>query len=295
MLRKADRRKLRLGLLFVSPFLIGFMAFTIYPILSSLYYSFCEYDIFSYPVWNGGRNYTELIRDYLFWTSLWNTFYYTIFAVPLGIIVALGLALLLNLKVKGLPYFRAIFFIPSIVPLVASSVLWIWILNPQYGIINCLLRLLHLPEPGWLADPQWSKPALILMSVWGVGGSIILYLAGLQDVPQELYEASEIDGANAWAKTWHITFPMLSPVIFFTLVMGLIGSFQYFTQAWIMTGGGPADSTLFYALYLFNNAFLYYRLGYASAMAWILFLIILGATLLIFKVTGRFVYYSGRI
>jgi len=290
---RKSRRNLLTGLAFVSPFLIGFSVFTIYPILASFYFSFTYYPIFSSPEWVGAKNYVELFHDRLFWTALYNTIYYTVFSVPLGIITALSLALLLNMKVKGLAVYRTIFFLPTIVPIVASSVLWLWIFNPQYGLINSILRLLHLPAPGWLTDPRWAKPALILMSMWGVGGSVVLYLAGLQDVPEQLYEAAELDGASAWAKTIHITLPMLSPVIFFTLIMGLIGSFQYFTQAWIMTSGGPDNATLFYALYLFNNAFQYFRLGYASAMAWILFIIILGATLLVFKVTGRFVYYGG--
>ncbi len=212
--------------------------------------------------------------------------------------------MLLNLKVRGLAFYRTIFFLPAIVPIVASSVLWLWVLNPKYGIINELLRLINralayagyqLPLPGWLSDPVWVKPALVVMSVWGVGHTMILYLAGLQEVPKELYEAAEIDGAAAWRKTWHITLPMISPVLFFTLIMGLIGSFQYFTQVWVMLsgGGGPKDSALFYALYLFNNAFSYFRMGYASAMAWILFLIIMACTYFVFRTGRGWVHYAG--
>ena len=286
----------RNGLLFTAPALIGLAVFTVYPVVSLLYYSFCRYSALKPPMWVGLGNYQSLMRDQLFAESLYNTLYYTVLAVPLGIITAFGLAVMLNAKVKGLAFFRTIFYLPSIVPVVASSVLWLWILNPDYGLINIALRTLGIPGPGWLADPNWSKPALILMSAWGVGGSVVIYLAGLQDVPQELYEASSIDGASGWQKTWHITIPFMSPYIFFTAVMGIIGSTQYFTQAWIMTGGtgGPANSTMFFAMYLFQNAFQMFKMGYACAMAWLLFLMILGATLLLFRSSARYVYYGGR-
>ena len=286
----------RNGLLFTAPALIGLAVFTVYPVVSLLYYSFCRYSALKPPSWVGLGNYQSLMHDQLFAESLYNTLYYTVLAVPLGIITAFGLAVLLNAKVKGLAFFRTIFYLPSIVPVVASSVLWLWILNPDYGLINVLLRHLGMPGPGWLADPNWSKPALILMSTWGVGGSVVIYLAGLQDVPVELYEASSIDGASGWQKTWHITIPFMSPYIFFTAVMGIIGSTQYFTQAWVMTGGtgGPANSTMFFAMYLFQNAFQMFKMGYACAMAWLLFIMILGATLLLFRSSARYVYYGGR-
>jgi len=286
----------RNGLLFVMPALIGLAVFTVYPVVSLLYYSFCRYTALKPSTWVGLGNYQSLMQDKLFLESLWNTTYYTVFAVPLGIIVAFSLAVLLNAKVKGLAFFRTIFYIPSIVPVVASSVLWLWILNPQYGLINVMLERLGIPGPGWLADPNWSKPALILMSTWGVGGSVVIYLAGLQDVPQDLYEAASLDGASGWQKTRHITVPFMSPYIFFTSVMGLIGSVQYFTQAWIMTGGtgAPANSTMFFAMYLFQNAFQMFKMGYACAMSWLLFIVILGATLLIFRTSARYVYYGGK-
>ena len=292
-LAKANTRN---GLLFTAPALIGLAVFTVYPVASLLYYSFCRYTALKPPAWVGLGNYHSLMHDQLFAESLYNTLYYTVLAVPVGIIVAFGLAVMLNAKVKGLAVFRTVFYLPSIVPVVASSVLWLWILNPDYGLINIILRKLGMPGPGWLADPNWSKPALILMSTWGVGGSVVIYLAGLQDVPQELYEASSIDGASGWQKTWHITIPFMSPYIFFTAVMGIIGSTQYFTQAWVMTGGtgGPANSTMFFAMYLFQNAFQMFKMGYACAMAWLLFLLILGATLLLFKSSARYVYYGGR-
>lgn len=289
---QSNRREMLPGLLFASPFLIGFMLFTAYPVLASLYYSFCDYDVYAPPRWNGGANYAELVADDLFWKSLYNTAVFTAFSVPVVLLVGLGLALLLNMKLKGQAFFRTIFFLPSIVPIVASSVLWYWVLNSQHGLVNTLLQYAGLPTPGWLSDPDWAKPALILMSVWGVGHNMVLYLAGLQEVPQEIHEAAALDGAGPWQKTWYITLPMISPVLFYTFVMGLIGSFQYFTNAWVITGNGPDDSTLFYSLYLFNNAFLYFRMGYASAMAWILFLVILGATLLVFRTLERRVHYE---
>jgi multiple sugar transport system permease protein len=296
--------ELRKGLLFISPFLIGFTLFTIYPVCASLYYSLCEYDIISPAEFVGAGNYTSLLADERFVKGLWNTVIFTVFVVPVTMLTALVLAFLLNMKLRGQALYRTIFFLPSIVPLVASSVLWLWLLNPDYGLINTLLRPVldavnavfgtAFRPPGWLVDPNYTKPALILMSTWGVGGSMILYLAALGDVPRQLYEAAEIDGAGASGKTWHVTLPMISPVLFFTLVMGLISSFQYFSQAWIITPNGqPGDSTLFYALYLFYNAFLYLRMGYASAQAWILFVVIVAATILVFRTTRRFVHYGG--
>ncbi|AEE97711.1 carbohydrate ABC transporter permease [Mahella australiensis] len=284
----------RTGIMFILPWLIGFAIFSIYPIITSFYYSFTEYNILKPPQWIGLGNYIQLLNDDpLFWKSLYNTLYYAVFSLPLGMVVSLVLAMLLNTKIKGLAIYRTIFYMPTIVPAVASSILWMWLLDPQMGIINAALSYIGIKGPAWLVDPAWAKPALILMSLWGVGGSMVIYLAGLQDVPEELYESAELDGATWWPKIWHITLPMISPTIFFNLIMGLIGSFQYFTQAYIMTGGGPMDSTLFYSLHLFNNAFRYYHMGYASAMAWILFIIILAATLLVFKTSARWVYYGG--
>lgn len=292
-----QKNNLRNGLLFCSPAIIGLLVFTLYPVLASLYYSFCNYPMLKPAVWVGWSNYKTLFSDPVFYKSLYNTAYYAVFATPIGIIVAFLLALLLNQKVKGMAIFRTMFFVPSIVPMVAGSVLWLWLLNPQYGLINTLLQAMHVPNsmiPSWTADPQWSKPALILMSTWGVGGWMLIYLAGLQDVPQDLYEAAEIDGASAFQRMQHVTIPLMSPHLFFTLIMGFIGAAQYFTQAWIMTGGGPVDSTRFYSLYLFQNAFSYWKMGYACSMAWILFIIILIFTLILFKSSGRFVYYSGE-
>ncbi|MCE5198109.1 MAG: sugar ABC transporter permease [Armatimonadota bacterium] len=294
-----DRQNLRNGLLFCSPIIMGLSVFTLYPVLASLYYSFCNYPMLKPPVWVGISNYRTLFHDPVFYTSLYNTAYYAIFATPIGLGVAFLLALLLNQKVKGMALFRTMFFVPSIVPMVAGSVLWLWLLNPQYGLINSLLISMHVPAnliPGWMADPLWSKPALILMSTWGVGGTMLIYLAGLQDVPVDLYEAADIDGATSLQKMWNITIPFMSPHIFFTLVMGFIGAAQYFTQAFVMTGGtgGPVDSTRFFSLYLFQNAFQYWKMGYACSMAWILFIVILLFTLLLFKTSARYIYYGGE-
>jgi multiple sugar transport system permease protein len=283
-----------IGVAFCAPLIVGLCAMTVYPVIASFYYSLTDYPIFDPPQWAGLSNYRELLGDPRFWLSVGNTAYFAMMAVPLGMLVGLLLALLLNLKVRGMAFYRTMFFLPSIVPLIATCVLWNQILNPQFGLLNEALRSIGLPEswvPGWLVDESWSKPALVLMSLWGCGGGMVLYLAALQDVPQELYESAAIDGANAWHRLWHITLPMISPVLLFTLVMGLIGTMQYFAQAYVMTGGGPWDSTLFYALNLFNTAFTEYRLGYASAMAWIMFAIILGLTLAVMKLSTRFVYY----
>jgi multiple sugar transport system permease protein len=291
----AKRRNLRNGLLFVSPWIVGFACFTLFPFVASLYFSFCDYDILSPPRWIGLANYRELLTDDpYFATALYNTLYYTLFSVPLGIVCGVGIALLLNMKVVGVSFYRTVYYLPSIVPVVATSVLWMWLLNPQYGLVNAALGRLGLPEPGWIADPLWSKPSLILMALWAVGGSIVIYLAGLQGIPQELYEAAELDGAGPWQRTRAVTLPLLSPVIFFNLVMGLIGALQVFTQAYVMTQGGPVDSTLFYTVYLFRRAFTYLDMGYASAMAWLLFVVIMALTVVTFRTASRWVHYAGE-
>lgn len=293
-MRAGVRRDLRNGLLFTSPWLVGLVVFTIYPILASIYFSFTDYSVLKPPRWVGLGNYITLFTtDTLFPTALYNTLYYAAIALPLGIIGSVALALLLNRRVAGMSIYRTIFYLPNVVPAVAMSVLWIWLLNPNYGLFNSILKGIGLPGVPWLTSPDWSKPSLILMSLWGIGGSMVIYLAGLQDIPEHLYEAADLDGANAWQKTRHVTLPMLTPTIFFNLVMSLVGVFSYFTQAFIMTNGGPIDSTLFYMLYLYRNAFMYFKMGYASAMAWILFVIVVSLTLFVFRSSGRWVYYGG--
>ncbi len=291
-----DRRRLVTGLLFISPWILGFLMFRVFPFLASLYYSFTFYPVLQSPKWIGIRNYLNLFDDPRFLTSLWNSSYYALGAVPLGALFGILLAMLLNMRVKGLSAFRTIFFLPSITPIVAAAIVWLWMFNPRVGIINYFLSLAGIHGPAWMGDPQWAKPALILMSIWGVGNAVVIYLAALQDVPRELLEAASLDGAKAVQKIRYVTLPMISPVILFNVIVGLIAAFQLFTQVHVMTDGqgGPADSTLMMSIYLFQSAFLFFKMGYASAQAWILFLIIVVFTLILFRVSGRLVYYGGR-
>jgi len=293
---RLERRRLLTGLLFVSPWIVGFLAFTVYPVIATIIYSFCDYDVLSNPVWVGTMNYREIFKDHIFWQALRNTFAYAAFALPLGLVTSLSVALLLNQKVKARSTFRAIFFLPSLIPIVASSMIWLWILNGNFGLLNYALHDLGIQHPPqWLADPAWTKPALVLMSLWGVGNAVVIYLAALQDVPRALYESAELDGAGTWARLRHVTIPMISPVIYFNLIMGIIGSLQVFSQAFIMLGGGgPQRSALFYAVYLYQNAFEYGQMGYACAMALLLFAIILCLTWLATRVTRGHVYYAGE-
>lgn len=281
------------GYLFVMPLLIGLLVFTVWPVVQSLIISFCRYNIVSPAKFIGTRNYVELFHDPLFWQSLKVTTIYSIISVPLGLAAGLAVALLMNQKVKGIAIFRTIYYLPAVVSGVAVSLLWVWIFNPDYGLANVAMRGLHLPAQQWLNSPKTALGSLILMSLWGVGGGMVIYLAGLQGVPQHLYEAANLDGANSWQQFRNVTIPMLTPVIFYNLIMGIIGSFQVFTQAFVMTAGGPSNSTLFYVLYLFKQAFNYFHMGYASAMAWVLFAIILVLTLLVFKSSSLWVYYEG--
>lgn len=282
------------GLALISPWLIGFLIFTAGPMLTSLYLSFCKYDLHTLT-FVGGKNYEVLLtRDPLFYKSLTNTMLYVLFSVPLGLTGSLLIAVLLNQKVKGLPIFRTMFYLPSLVPAVASSLVWLWVFHPDAGILNYGLSKLGIKGPAWLMDPKTALSSLVLMSLWGIGGGrMLIFLAGLQGISDELYEAAQLDGAKGWASFRHITLPMLSPTIFFNLILGIIGSFQVFTSAYIMTGGGPDNATLMYVLYLYNNAFRYFKLGKASAMAWILFAILLAFTLVQFKNASKWVYYEG--
>jgi len=295
-LTRNERKALRNGLLFTSPWIIGFLAFRVYPFFASLYYSFTFYPILDRPKWIGLDNYINLFDDPRFLTSLYNTSYYALGAVPLATVVGIALAMLLNTKVRGLSFFRTIYFLPSITPVVATAIVWLWMFDPINGVINYLLDLIGIQGPGWMGSPQWSKPALILMSMWGVGGAVVIYLASLQDVPRELLEAAELDGANSQQKIRHVTLPMISPVILFNVITGIIGAFQYFTEAFVMTGGtgSPADSTLMMSIYLYQSAFQYFKIGYASAQAWMLFLIVIAFTIVLFRVSGRLVYYGGK-
>jgi len=287
------RKQWYAGFLCASPWLIGFAIFTGGPILFSIIMSFCHYDILNPAQWIGLENYKWIFtKDPLFWNALWNTLYMVI-GVPLGLVAGLAIALLLDLKLRGMVLYRTLFYLPAIVPAVAASILWIWIFNPTHGLFNNVLSVFGVDGPSWLQDAGWSKPSLIIMGLWGVGGSMIIWLAGLKNIPTHLYEAAEVDGAGVWSRFINITIPMLSPYIFFNLIMGLIGTFQVFSQAYIMTEGGPMNSTLFYAYHLFNTAFRYLEMGSASAMAWFLFIIIFGLTMFQLWLSKKWVHYGG--
>ena len=292
---QGEKRNLWIGLAFISPWIVGFLAFTVFPVCASIFFSFCDYDVLTKPVWVGTLNYRDMVTDSVFWKSLYNTLYYAFFSLPLGLVMALIIAVLLNQKIRARSLFRATYFLPSLIPVVASSIVWLWILNGNFGILNHALEWFHIKGPQWMADEKWTKPSLILMAMWGCGNTMVIYLAALQDVPRSLYESAEIDGANAWVKFWNVTVPMISPVIYFNLIMGIIGSLQVFAQAYIMFGGGgPNRSALFYTVYLYQCAFDYHQMGYASAMAWMLFLIILFLTWVATRSTRRLIYYGGE-
>jgi multiple sugar transport system permease protein len=292
---KLERKRAKFAYLFISPWVLGLLLFYAYPLFGSIYYSFTNYNVVSNSDWVGLENFKDLFHDPLFWTGIKNTLFYAAFEVPLSVIIGVLLALLLNMPVKGRGLFRTIFFLPTLVPIVAIAIVWEWLLNPQFGLVNSKLALLGIDGPGWLGDPNWSKPSLIIMALWGIGNAMIIYLAGLQDISKEFYEAAEIDGANSVKKAWHITLPLLTPVIFFNMVMGIINTLQVFTLPYALTygTGKPADSLMFYSMYLYNNAFLYMKMGYASAMAWIMFVIIISITLWVFRSSGKWVYYQG--
>jgi multiple sugar transport system permease protein len=290
---RIERSRRVAGLLFLCPWLIGLLLFTAYPILASFYYSLTDYTVLRPPRWVGFANYVYLLReDEYFWRfAVYNTLFMFL-ELPLSIVLGVGLAMLLNQRLRGMAVFRTIFYVPVLVPTIAASLLWLWLLNPQFGLANQALDTVIHQRIGWLADPLWSKPSFIVMDLWGIGGAMVIYLAALQGVPEHLYEAALLDGASGWHRLRHVTLPMISPVIFFSVIMSVIGTFQYFTQTFVMTKGGPNLSTTFFALYLFRNAFEYFRMGTACAMAWLLFLITLAATLIVFRSSARWVYYE---
>jgi multiple sugar transport system permease protein len=280
------------GYLFISPFILGFLCWFLIPALTAGWLTFTDWNLIRAPRYVGLDNLRQLGKDALFWQALQVTIIYTLASVPVGLIVSFLLALLMNTKVRGITLFRTVYYLPSIVPAVASAVLWAWIFNTDFGLANVVLRAVGLPKIQWLQDPDWALPALILMSLWGLGASMVIYLAGLQGIPDVFYEAAEIDGAGRWSQLWNITIPLMSPVIFFNLIIGIIGTFQVFTAGFLITDGGPQNSTLFYVLYLYRNGFEYLRMGYAAALAWVLFFIIMALTLFVFKFAGGMVHYE---
>jgi multiple sugar transport system permease protein len=292
-LRLAQREAIEFYL-FILPWVIGFLAFTLGPMIASLRLSFTDYSLLAAGKWIGSQNYVELSRDPLFWQSLKVTVTYAAMALPTQVVTALLMALLLNQPVHGISVFRVVFYLPAVISGVAVALLWVWIFNPTFGLLNSLLAQVGIKGPGWVFDVNWALPSLVIMSLWSVGGTMMIYLAALQGIPSQLYEAAEIDGASGWTKFARITLPMITPAIFFNLVTGIIGTFQIFTQAYVMTRGGPVNATLFYVLYLYRNAFEYLKMGLASAMAWILLLLVLVLTWLAFR-TSRWVYYETEV
>ncbi len=279
----------------VSIWILGFLLFTGGPILAAAALSFTRYDIVSPPQWIGLSNYTRLFtNDELFWQSLKVTFVYSFMAIPLGLTASMILALLMNQKIRGIALWRTIYYLPSVISGVPVALLWMWIFNPQFGILNWVLSWFGIQGPGWLLDESWVLPSFVIISLWSVGGGMVIYLAGLQGIPTHLYEAAEIDGATSWSRFWHVTLPMMSPVIFFNLIIGIINSFQTFTTPYVMTRGGPDNASMFYGLNLFFNGFQYFKMGYASAMAWILFVVILLLVIIAFKTSSLWVYYEGQ-
>ena len=280
------------GYIFISPWIIGFAIFTAGALMGSFGISLTKWSMIGTPEFIGLGNYEYMIKDKFFWQSLKVTLYYLL-NVPLNLMIGLLLAILLNQKIRGMAVFRTVFYLPSVTAGVAVSLLWMWIFNPRFGVINVMLAKIGIMGPAWLGSETWAMPALIIMSIWGVGGSMLIYLGALQGIPTHLYEAATLDGAGAWRKFLNITLPMVTPVLLLNLIMGVIISFQVFTQAFIMTGGGPNYATLFYVLYLYQQAFQWFNMGYAAALAWVLFVIILFFTFVIFRTSSKWVYYEG--
>lgn len=280
----------------IAPWLVGFVCLTLGPVVFSFLMSLSNWDMINPPKSVGFANYATIFTDdFRFRQSLKVTAIYAAFAVPLGLVCSLALAMLLNLHLRGMRVFRSIFYIPAILPGVAVAMVWLTVFRPQGGVFNSILSWFNLPAVAWLQEPSWALPSFVIMSLWGVGGGMIIYLAGLQSVPTQLYEAAEIDGAGSWKKFRNVTIPMISPTVFFNLTMGVIGSFQVFTSSFVMTQGGPAYSTLFYVLYIYQKGFKYLQMGYACALAWILFAIILALTLVVFRSSARWVYYEAEL
>lgn len=279
---------------FTSPWIIGFLTITLIPMVSSLVISFMDWNILTKPKWVGLKNYIDMFNDPLFYNSLKVTLLYTIFSVPINVILSLFVALLLNNDIKYMKVYRTIYYLPAVVSGVVVSLLWAWIFNPEFGLLNNMLSKIGIEGCQWIYDEKWVIPSLIIMGIWGIGGGIIIYLSGLQSIPKNLYEAAKIDGASFWQKLIHITIPSMSPILLFTTLTSVIGSLQTFTQAYVMTEGGPNNASLFYAYYVYKHAFTWHKMGKACALAWILFLVILAISLFILKVSSSKVYYESK-
>lgn len=280
------------GYIFIGPFILGFLLWFLAPTAVSAWLSLTEWNLITPPKFIGLKNFLHLFDDKLLLQSIKVTAVYSLISVPVGLALGFLLALLMNTKVRGIRLFRTIYYLPSIVPAVANAVLWAWIFNSEFGLLNVVLGVFGIPKIKWLIDTHYALPAIILMGFWGVGGGMIIYLAGLQGIPEVYYEAAEIDGAGRWLQLWNITIPLMGPVLFFNLIMGIIGSFQVFTVGYLLTDGGPQNSTLFYVLYLYRVGFRNLEMGYAAALGWLLFFIILLLTLIVFKFIGKNVYYE---
>jgi len=292
---KRERHNQILGLLFISPWLIGFLMLALVPLIMSFYYGLTRYDLIGEARFIGLGNYERLLTtDPDFWTVIYNTFYYVLLGVPVGTFVAFLISNLLNMDIKGRAMFRSIIYIPSIVPAVCTAMVWLFLLNTQFGAINGVLKSFEWPTIPFLSSTSLSKPTLVMIYIWAQGSAVVIYLAALQDVPRSLYEAATVDGANAWHKFWNVTVPLCTPVILFNTVLGFIGAFQEFTLPWLLTAGGPAKSTELYVMNLYRNAFVQLSMGKASAMAWILLVIIVAFTGILFSTSGRWVYYGGE-
>jgi multiple sugar transport system permease protein len=291
------RREIIEGILYLSPWIIGFIVFVAGPLFASIYLSFTKYNVLRPPQFIGLNNFIYAFKtDELFFPSIWRTFYYALLLVPLGMIGSLFVAILLNQKLVATTVWRTLYFLPTLTPLVAAALLWRWMLNPDVGLVNYLLSKVGIEGPGWLNSTTWAIPSLVIMGLWAsVGGSrMIIFLAGLQDVPAELLEAAEIDGAGTWAKFLNVTLPLISPTIFFNLVLGVIFALRTFEVAFIATNGGPARATWFISLHIYQNAFVSFDMGYASALSWLFFVILSALTLLQFKLSGQWVFYQGE-
>src|SRR6266540_804323 len=300
--RRSARRRQWVALAFMAPWIIGFCAFYLYPMASSLYFSFTRYSIFEQPKWVGLNNYRFMFTsDPLFWVSVKNTLWLIAFLVPLEVIFAIAAATVLTRVKRGLPFYRTVFFLPTMVPLVAVALGFVYLLNPA-GPINRILGLLHLPQPLWFVDPRFTKPGLLILGMWIIGQTMIIFLAALLDVPQQLYEAAAIEGAGPWQRFRHVTLPMISPVIFFSVIIGMIQGFQYFTQAFVISKSGdqanhvvgyPQDSLLFYSSHLYQQGFESFHMGYAAALSWVMFIVIMACTILLIRSSRRWVHYQG--